>query len=131
MVLLFERDDALVTQPAKSTPRSAIIQMSGESVTIYARGSKAAAALEELMADTSLYHGVKMFQVIEAVYEQGIRDGRRQVVEAFGEVAESKALAYRNPGRPAAKKTAAKKTAAKKAAAKKTAAKKTAAKKSG
>jgi hypothetical protein len=86
-------------------PRAIAVPLSDGTVTVYAN-VKVGNALEELTEDMTLYHGVRLAQVIEAVYAQGIRDGRRQVVEAIGTVTESRELQYRNPGRPAKKVTA-------------------------
>lgn len=106
---------------AQRGPRAIAVPLSNGTVTVYA-GVKVGNALEELTADMTLYHGVRLAQVVEAVYAQGIRDGRRQVVEAIGAVTESKDLSYRNPGRPA-KKATAKKATARKATTKKASAK--------
>jgi hypothetical protein len=85
-------------------PRAIAVPLSDGTVTVYA-GVRVGNALEELTEDMTLYHGVRLAQVIEAVYAQGIRDGRRQVVEAIGKVTESTELPYRNPGRPTKKAT--------------------------
>ena len=90
-------------------PRAIAVPLSDGTVTVYA-GVRVGNALEELTEDMTLFHGVRLAQVIEAVYAQGIRDGRRQVVEAIGKVTESKELPYRNPGRPTKKATTKKAT---------------------
>jgi hypothetical protein len=56
---------------------------SGDVVPVYA-GQKIGRALEEVQEDLSLYQGVRLAEVIEAVYKQGLKDGRGD----------------RNPGRP-------------------------------
>ncbi len=56
---------------------------SGEVVPVYA-GQKVGKALEEVQEDLNLYQGVRLAEVIEAVYKQGLKDGRGD----------------RNPGRP-------------------------------
>ena len=68
-------------------------------VNVYA-GVRVGRALDEVQQDLSLYQGVKLLQVIEAVYEQGRRDGRAQVFAAVGELEERKDLQHRRPGRP-------------------------------
>jgi len=45
-------------------------------------------ALDEVTEDMTLYHGVRLGQVIEAVYKQGQKDGAK------------KAVPHRNPGQP-------------------------------
>ncbi len=69
------------------------------SVAVYA-GVKVGDALEELMSDMTLYKGVRLSQVLEAVYEQGRKDGRAEVFGALEEVRRRKDLAHQNPGRP-------------------------------
>lgn len=71
----------------------------GTDVRVYA-GARVADALQELTEDMTLYHGVRLAQVAKAIYEQGLRDGRRQVFEEFDKVKELPALTHRNPGRP-------------------------------
>lgn len=56
---------------------------SGEIVKVYA-GKKLGRALDDVQEDMSLYQGVRLAQVIEAVYKQGVKDGS----------------GGRNPGRP-------------------------------
>ena len=70
-------------------------------VQIYA-GLKIAHALEELKQDTSLYKGVRLQQVIEAAYEQGRKDGAREVFEKLDvEITHAKKeIPFRNPGKP-------------------------------
>jgi hypothetical protein len=46
----------------------------GEVVPVYA-GKKLGRALDELQHDFTFYEGVRMAQVIEAVYKQGLKDG--------------------------------------------------------
>ncbi|MDQ1111175.1 phage gp36-like protein [Microbacterium testaceum] len=77
------------------------------SVPIYA-GAKVGKALDEVTEEMDFYHGVRLAEVMEAVYEQGRVDGRAQVVSAFqdasDEITSRKDLRYRNPGKPRAKK---------------------------
>jgi hypothetical protein len=107
-------------------PRAIPVAMPGGEVTVYAN-ARVADALEELTAGMTLYHGVRFFQVAQAIYDQGTIDGRRQVFDELNRLEAMPALRHRNPGRP--RKTTAKKTTAKKAIAKTTPAKKAIAKK--
>jgi hypothetical protein len=68
-------------------------------VRVYA-GVRVGRALDEVTEEMTLYQGVRLSQVLEAVYEQGRRDGRREVFDALGEVQGRKELAHRTPGRP-------------------------------
>ena len=61
-------------------------------------GTRIAAALHDVTVDMTLYKGVKLGQVLEAVYNQGQKDGARKVKESFDHV--MKAIPYRNPGQP-------------------------------
>lgn len=77
--------------------------------------ARVADALREITEDASLYHGVRLVQVMEAVYQQGKKDGAR---EAFEEVdrglAEVRSLVpHGRPGRP--RKAAARKPVRRKA----------------
>ena len=55
----------------------------GSVVPVYA-GLKVGRALDEVQEDLTLYQGVRLAEVIEAVYKQGLKDGAGE----------------RNPGRP-------------------------------
>jgi hypothetical protein len=79
-------------------------------VKVYAT-PKVKAALDELMEEMTLYHGVRLTQVLEAVYEQGKKDGARAAFEALDErVAEAKNnVPHKLPGRPKLKRTLKKK----------------------
>lgn len=74
-------------------------------VPIYA-GVRIERALEELTADATLYHGVRLAQVIEAAYEQGRKDGAREALERWesGLTEAKRAIPHRNPGRPAGRR---------------------------
>lgn len=68
-------------------------------VSVYA-GVRVGRALDEVQQDLTLYQGVKLLQVLEAVYEQGRRDGRAEVFAAVEELEERRELQHRRPGRP-------------------------------
>lgn len=76
------------------------------SLTIYA-SPKVTEALEELTADMTLYKGVRLTQVLEAVYVQGTKDGSRLAIEELdrhvGQI--KRAVPYRKPGRPRKRRT--------------------------
>lgn len=101
-------------QPAKpkGKPRQVknIIPLGTQEVAVYAT-PKVAKALDEITEDMTLYHGVRLAQVMEAVYLQGQKDGARN---AIGTLEQAIAVAkedvpHRNPGKPPkAKKIAAK-----------------------
>ncbi len=63
---------------------------------------RTADALEEIGARMSVYEGVRLIQVMEAVYEQGRKDGAREVFDQLdtGLTAVKKQIPHRTPGRP-------------------------------
>jgi hypothetical protein len=55
-----------------------------------------------MISNASLYEGVKLAQILEAVYLQGKKDGAREAFEELDtSVAEAKSLVpHQRPGRP-------------------------------
>jgi hypothetical protein len=85
---------------ARSGPRKHELELPKlGTVKVYA-GELVGKALEEVTEDMDFYHGVKLTQVLEAVYEQGRKDGRRQVFDGVRDLSTTGQLNYRNPGRP-------------------------------
>ena len=87
----------------KGKPRNVknIIPLGSKEVAVYAT-PRVAKALEEVTEDMTLYHGVRLTQLMEAMYQQGKKDGAR---EAFSELDDKlkevkKAIPHRNPGKP-------------------------------
>ena len=74
-------------------------------VVLYA-SPKILKALSEATTNMDLYQGVKLGQVINAVYSQGKKDGRREVFDGFAKAfgkstaVLKKTLPHMNPGRP-------------------------------
>lgn len=66
-------------------------------LTLYA-GKKIRAALHEVTENMDLYKAVRFFQVMQVVYEQGLKDGRKEVIDKFEGLKE--AMNYLPPGRP-------------------------------
>ena len=73
------------------------IQLSEGPLTLYASPS-VLTALDEVTTDMTIYKGVRLAQVLKAAYEQGLKDGRREVIEHFEEF--KKSTKYLPPGRP-------------------------------
>jgi hypothetical protein len=73
------------------------VEIPGRTLTLYA-GQKIRTALAEVTSDMTLYKGVRLGQVMKAVYEQGLKDGRKEVIEHLDEIKE--ATNYLLPGRP-------------------------------
>ena len=66
-------------------------------LTLYAT-PRVLSALDEVTMDMTLYKGVRLAQVMKAVYEQGLKDGRREIIEQFEGIKGS--ANYLPPGRP-------------------------------
>jgi hypothetical protein len=50
----------------------------------------------------TLYHGVRLREVMEAIYEQGLKDGRKEIIEKVEGI--KIGVNYLPPGRPRKKK---------------------------
>jgi hypothetical protein len=74
---------------------------SGAEVTVYA-GAKVQAALKDVTDDLTLYKGVRLAQLLEAIYVQGKKDGARDAFEEISRgIGEAQArVPHRPPGRP-------------------------------
>lgn len=77
------------------------IKLRTTEVSVYA-GARVAKALEEISGGMAVYEGVKLDQILEAVYKQGVKDGARQAFDALDrQVADvKKQIPHKNPGRP-------------------------------
>lgn len=73
----------------------------GGQITVYA-SPRIHEALSEVTGALNLYKGVRLAQVIEAVYNQGKKDGARAAFEALqkGLSQAQKLVPHRTPGRP-------------------------------
>jgi hypothetical protein len=61
-------------------------------------GTRIAQALHEVTVDMTLYKGVRLGELLQAVYEQGKKDGARQVRDSFERM--MKQIPHKNPGQP-------------------------------
>ena len=77
------------------------IKFKGTQVSVYA-SPRIADALEEIEKGVSVYHGVRLHQVLEAVYNQGLKDGANTAFAELdrGVAAAKRAIPHRRPGRP-------------------------------
>src|SRR5437016_4452660 len=73
------------------------IELANMTIAVYA-SPRVANALEELMDDMNLYKGVRLAQVMQAVFETGKKKGREEVFASIEGV--KKELPYRPPGHP-------------------------------
>ncbi|WP_133118092.1 hypothetical protein [Burkholderia ubonensis] len=87
--------------PGKPRNQKNLIPIGDKNVPVYA-SPRVAKAMEEITEDMTLYHGVRLSQVLEAVYTQGQKDGARNAIETLeNKVAEIKnTVPHRNPGQP-------------------------------
>ena len=87
----------------KGAPRNKknVIELASGKIAIYA-SPKISTAMEEIVGDMTLYHGVRMLQVIEAAYTQGKKDGARSVFEDMEKRLKDsqKLIPHKNPGKP-------------------------------
>jgi hypothetical protein len=77
------------------------IQLATIKVPVYA-SPKVSDALKEVMHDMTLYKGVRLAQVMEAVFETGKKKGREEVFSQIDDV--KKQLPHRAPGQPRKKR---------------------------
>jgi hypothetical protein len=81
--------------------RTIKVKLQNTEASVYT-SPKVAKAMEDILKDATVYEGVKIGQILEAVYKQGAKDGARR---AFDEVDRSlgdvkKLVAHKKPGRP-------------------------------
>jgi hypothetical protein len=90
-----------------SKPRSVknIIPLRSGEIKVYS-SPRVADAFSIIMDDMTLYKGVRLTQLLEAVYKQGQKDGRAEAVASFDAKFNEaqKSLDYRNPGQPKKRK---------------------------
>jgi uncharacterized protein (DUF2164 family) len=83
---------------AKGLQKLAYRLKSGEKLTVYS-GSAAKIAFEEILDHNSdLYHRAKLGLVLEAMYSQGLKDGRREIIEKMEKI--KTGVKYLPPGKP-------------------------------
>ena len=87
----------------KKTPRykKFDVSLSTGDLTLYA-APRVLTALEQVTVEMSLYQGVRLAEVLKAVYEQGQKDGRKEMIEKMDAL--KAGINYLPPGRPKKKK---------------------------
>lgn len=77
------------------------IQAKSREISVYA-SPRIGRALEDILAKNDLFDGVRIIQVLEAVYAQGKKDGARETFDNLDKslAASKKSILHRNPGRP-------------------------------
>jgi hypothetical protein len=73
------------------------VELSQGSLSLYV-GQRVRDAMREVLANMKFYNGVRFFQVVEAFYEQGKKDGRKEVIEMMEGLKDK--VNYLPPGRP-------------------------------
>jgi hypothetical protein len=78
-----------------------LVPLRNSEIKVYA-SPKISSALAEVAQDMNLYQGVRLAEILEAVYEQGKKDGARAAFAAVeSQVVEARRLVpHRLPGRP-------------------------------
>ena len=88
--------------PEKRGLKKLEVLADGEKITVYT-GAKVKAAFEEVYAKCQdLYHGVRFVEVLESFYEQGKKDGRREMIAKMDAL--KVGVKYLPPGQPRKKK---------------------------
>lgn len=87
--------------PPVAKKRRTNIQLLNTTIAVYS-GKGVGDALAALTANMKVYEGIKLSQILDAVYQQGKKDGAREVVEGFEKMASK--ISYRNPGQPKKRK---------------------------
>jgi hypothetical protein len=93
---------AAAIPPRVKKPRcvKTLVPLASQRIEVYA-GVRVATALEAL-SELDIYRGAKIIDLIEAVYEQGKKDGARNVFDRLEVVREE--IPHRNPGKPKKRK---------------------------
>lgn len=79
--------------------RTVRLPVKAEEVEVPIRMSaRRADALEKIVSDMSVFDGIKLLDIMDAVYNQGRKDGARSVFEEIENV--RKIIPHRPPGRP-------------------------------
>lgn len=91
--------------PGKPRIKKNVIPLANKEVAVYA-SPRISKALEEVIENMPLYHGVRLSQLFDAVYNQGLKDGARLTIDKLdGFVGDlKKSVPHRNPGQPRKKK---------------------------
>lgn len=81
------------------------IHLANKTVTVYA-SPKIGQALQAVVGNLDLFHGVKLIQLLEAVYDQGTKDGARKAIDAMSTRLDEviRQVPHRNPGKPKSKR---------------------------
>lgn len=81
------------------------IELPTGEVKVYA-SPRVSRALEEVTRDLTVYQGVRLVQLFEAIYIQGKKDGARSVFDSISaKIGQAeKEIPHKNPGKPKKKK---------------------------
>lgn len=81
--------------------RTISVTLNGTPANVYT-SPKVAKALQDILRNATVYEGVKIGQIMEAVYRQGTKDGARNALDELDRrVADlKKHVPHKNPGRP-------------------------------
>ena len=81
--------------------RTIKLKLKTSDIAVYT-SPRLATALEEITTDMNLYQGVRFTQILEAVYQQGRKDGAAAVFKEIdkGVKEAQRLIPHRRPGRP-------------------------------
>lgn len=83
--------------PKKPRVVKTIFQFQEKTIPVY-MGTRVSKALQEVTMDMDLYKGVRLAELLEAVYDQGRKDGARYVRDSFDQMMQI--IPHKNPGKP-------------------------------
>lgn len=90
------------TKPKKPRVVKTLVPLPKGQIPVYF-GTRIAQALAEVTVDMTLYKGVRLGELLQAVYEQGKKDGARKVKDSFEHMMTQ--IPHKNPGQPKKKKS--------------------------
>jgi hypothetical protein len=74
-----------------------LVPFSKGSIAVYS-GTRVRQAFTEVTQDMNIYKGAKLGLLFQAIYEQGKKDGAREVNDLFERM--MKTIPHKNPGQP-------------------------------
>jgi len=85
--------------------KSLKVKLVSTDLTLYA-GSRLLGAVQDIINNARLYEGVKLSQIMEAVYIQGQKDGAKKAFEQidYHLALAKKAVPHKRPGQPRKRK---------------------------
>jgi hypothetical protein len=89
--------EVVQTRPKKPRIIRTDIKLLNRTISVYA-GTRVAEAFREITFDMNIYEGVRLSQLLDAIYQQGKKDGAHEVYENFRDMMDS--IPHRDPDQP-------------------------------